>query len=213
MWKSSTVAFRYGSSNWDRPIQFWLVAPRLDGCSVMAVFVATATPLTYSVPVVPDNVTARWDQAPTGNWVLALSCCSPLPVVIATLGPLPALTVRNMYAPVPAPKSNTRDHVVVAPGFTQAEMVKSDSPLTMPAGRFTNSLLPLSFTALPSLPGTRGPVAWPPPVSALVTGPEAHSSARIALRIASAIAVIFAALALLPSSLYSSAAVRASAYQ
>src|SRR6185312_4061029 len=109
--------------------------------------------------------------------------------------------------------SKTRVHVVVAPGLTHAEMVKPDSPLTTPAGRLTNSLLPLSFTALPSLPATRGPVAWPPPVSALVTGPLAHKLVRIAVRSLSAVAFIAAARFLSPSNAYSSAAARASAYQ
>ena len=44
-------------------------------------------------------------------------------------------------------------------GLTQAEIVKSCSPLTMPLGRSTYSPSPESLTALPILPGTRGPVA------------------------------------------------------
>ena len=70
-----------------------------------------------------------------------------------------ALTDKNMYASVPVPKSNTRDQDGVAAGLTHAETVKSVSPPTIPAGRFTYSLPPDSFTALPSRPGTRGPVA------------------------------------------------------
>ena len=97
--------------------------------------------------------------------------------------------------PVPVPKSNTRDHVGCAEGLTQAETVKSDSPLTMPVGRLTYSLLPESFTALPILPATRGPVAWPPLVSELVTGPSAHRLVRIEFLMLSAIVVISAALA------------------
>jgi hypothetical protein len=133
------VAFRSGSAYWERPIQFWLVAPRLEGRRVMALLVPTGVPLTYRVPVLPDRVTARCDQVLVGSWPLRLMRCSPPlpPVVIANLGPPPALTVRNMYAPVPVPKSNTRDQVVVAAGLTHAETVKSPSPLTIAGGRST----------------------------------------------------------------------------
>ena len=41
--------------------------------------VATGLPLMYSVPVVPDSVTARWVHVFSGSWPLVLSCCSPLP--------------------------------------------------------------------------------------------------------------------------------------
>ena len=37
--------------------------------------------------------------------------------------------------------------------------MKSDSPLTMPEGGSTYSSAPLSLTALPIFPGTRGPEA------------------------------------------------------
>src|SRR5690348_4786275 len=159
----------------------------------MVELVATGFPLMYMVAVAPDSVTARWVQVFTGSWPLLLSCCSPPlpPVVMANRGPAPALTVRNMYTPVPVPMSNTRDHCGVAAGLTQVEMVKSDSPLTIPVGRLTYSLLPLSLTALPSLPGTRGPVAcWPPPGSVLVTGPLAQRLVRIDCWIASAMPFI-----------------------
>src|SRR5262245_44776061 len=133
MWKSSTVALRNGSAYCDRPIQLLAVLPRLDGCSVMAVLVATAVPLTYSVPVLPDRVTARCDHVFSGSAEVALSRCSPpLPeVVIANRGAVPALTVRNMLTVVPVPKSKTRDQVLFAAGFTHAEMVKLDSALRM----------------------------------------------------------------------------------
>ena len=60
--------------------------------------VATAVPLTYSVAVLPDRVTARCDQVFSGSCVVLLSCCSAPPpsVVIANRGPAPELTVRNM---------------------------------------------------------------------------------------------------------------------
>ena len=58
------------------------------------------------------------------------------------------------------PKSKIRAHVwSVAVALTQVEIVKSFSPLTMPDGRFTYSPFPDNLTALPILPGTRGPVA------------------------------------------------------
>ena len=60
---------------------------------------------------------------------------------------------------MPVPKSNTRDQAELADGLTHAEIVKSCSPLTMPFGRSTYSPFPDSLTALPILPGTRGPVA------------------------------------------------------
>src|SRR5262245_5595138 len=102
----------------------------------MLVLVATGTPLIYRVREVPDSVTARYDHVFSGSWPPVLdSCCSPPapPVVMANRGPPPALTVRNMYVPVPVPRSNTRVQVVVAAGLTHAETVKTPSPLTMPA--------------------------------------------------------------------------------
>src|ERR671931_1274632 len=99
MWKSSTVADRYGSEYCERPIQFWLVFPRAAGCSVILVLAATGAPLTYSVPVVPDSVTATCDQVFSGRVLGAVICCScPLPLVLMAKrsGPPPALSVRNM---------------------------------------------------------------------------------------------------------------------
>src|SRR5713101_459917 len=154
--------------NCDRPIQFWLVAPRSAGVTVMLVLVATGWPFTYSVPVWPDSVTATCDQVFSGS-VPGPVIESPPPLGVASAkrsGPPPALSVRNMKLLVPVPKSNTRDQAELADGLTHAEMVKSCSPLTMPFGRFTYSPFPDSLTALPISPGTRGPVApelvtWP----------------------------------------------------
>ena len=72
--------------------------PRLDGFSVIVVFVATAAPFTYSVPVVPASVTARCVHSFTGSGAGAFSRCSlPFPLtVMANLGVAPADTVRNM---------------------------------------------------------------------------------------------------------------------
>src|SRR5918999_1639613 len=217
MWKSSTVAFRYGSAYCDRPIQFWLVLPRLAGRSVTFGLVPTAVPLTYSVAVFPDSVTATRDHVFSGSCpAVLLTCCSapPPPVVMANRGPPSALMVKNMFAVVPVPKSKIRDQLVVAAGLTQADTVKSPvSPLTMPVGRFTYSLWPLSFTALPILPVTRGPVASPLLSGALVTCPSAHSVSRTACLISAAMPFISAALALSPSRAYSAAAALAPAYQ
>ena len=62
------MPLRFGSPYCDRPIQFWVVLPRLDGRSVMVAFVPTGVPLTYSVPVLPDSVTARWIHWFAGSW-------------------------------------------------------------------------------------------------------------------------------------------------
>ena len=72
--------------------------PRLDGFSVIAVFVATAVPFTYRVPVVPDSVTARCVHSFSGSAAGASSRCSlPFPLtVMANRGVAPADTVRNM---------------------------------------------------------------------------------------------------------------------
>src|SRR5690349_20672831 len=116
---------------------------------------------------------------------------------MANRGAVPAFTVRNMFAVVPVPMSNTRDHVLLAAGLTQAEMVKLVSPLTTPEGMLTYSLTPLSLTALPIRPVTRGPVAPPPPP----TGLSAQSVLRIAVLMLLAIVVISFALVVLPSAL------------
>src|SRR5919198_806793 len=128
----------------------------------MLEFVPTGVPLTYSVPVLPDSVTATCDQVFNGSVPGASIRCSapPPPVVMAKRsGPPPALSVRNMLTVVPVPKSNTRDQALFCDGLTHAETVKSCSPLTMPSGSWTYSPFPDSLTALPTLPATRGPVA------------------------------------------------------
>src|SRR5262249_11019211 len=147
MLKSSTFALSIGSPNCDLPIQSFWVLPRLDGFKVMLVLVATATPLMYRVPVVPESVTATCDQTPIGSRPGALGCCSgPLrPVVIAKRMLPPLEGVRNMYVPVPVPISNMRDHAGSAVGLTHAEIVKSCSPLTMLLGSCTNSPVPHRF--------------------------------------------------------------------
>src|SRR5690348_4378216 len=106
----------------------------------MLVFVATGLPFTYSVPVLPDSVTARCVQVFALTLWLELSRCSaPLPpVLMANRGRLdPALIVRNMYRLVPVPKSKTRDQVLTAEGRTQVATVKFVSPFTMPLGSDT----------------------------------------------------------------------------
>ena len=100
MWKSSISPSRYGSAGyWERPIQSWVVSPSAAGFSVMLVLVPTAVPLTYSVPVLPDSVTATCDQVLSGSSPVPLICCSPpapLVVMANRIGPPPALRVRNM---------------------------------------------------------------------------------------------------------------------
>src|ERR1041385_3257300 len=133
--------------------------------------VATGAPLRYSVPVVPDSVTATCDQVFRGNCPPPVSCCSapPPPVVIAKRSPAPPpLMVMNMFTVVPVPKSKTRAQVSLDAGLTQADTVKADRPLTIPAGRLTYSPPPLSLTALPSCPEARGPAAPPAGISLIV---------------------------------------------
>src|SRR5215469_9963434 len=147
--------------NCEWPIQFWLVSPRSAGVMVMLLLVATAWPFTYSVPVLPDSVTATCDQVFSGS-VPGPAITSPPPLGVASAnrsGPPPALSVRNMKLLVPVPKSNTRDQAELADGLTHAEIVKSCSPLTMPFGSRTYSPLPDRLTAFAISPGTRGPVA------------------------------------------------------
>src|SRR5690349_11786920 len=113
----------------------------LDGVRVIAVFCATSTPLTYMRPVPPESVIAMCVHCPSGRAEGALMICSPLVplplTVIAKRGVEPALAARNMYTPVPEPKSKMRDQVVVAPGLTQVEIVKSCRVETMPVGSLT----------------------------------------------------------------------------
>src|SRR6516162_3735747 len=109
--------------NCEWPIQFWVVL----------LLVATGWPSTYSVPVLPDSVTATCDQVFSGS-VPGPAITSPAVLVgMASAnrsGPPPALSVRNMKLLVPVPKSNTRDQAELADGLTHAEIVKSCSPLT-----------------------------------------------------------------------------------
>src|SRR4051795_5349174 len=88
-----------------------------------------------------------------------MTCSAPaaLPLmVIAKRGAEPALVARNMYTPVPEPKSKMRDHVGVDDGLTQVAIVKSCSVLTIPLGSFTDVVAPSNGNALPNLPPTRG---------------------------------------------------------
>src|SRR6478735_1503047 len=132
----------------------------LDGVSVIAVFWATWTPLTYIRPVPPESVIAMCVHWPIGSADGALMICSPgvpLPLtVIAKRGVEPALAARNIYVLVPEPKSKMRDQVVVAPGLTQVEIVKSCRLETMPVGSLTAcASVVSSSSALPNLPGSR----------------------------------------------------------
>src|SRR5688572_16498276 len=99
------VASRNGSPYWERPIHRFPGLPRFDGLRVMFVFVPTGSPLTYSVPVFCDRVTARCAHWLVGSAAVPLIRCSwPDPaVVIANRGTLPvtpARAVRNMLTVV-----------------------------------------------------------------------------------------------------------------
>src|SRR5262249_24454372 len=135
------------------------------GLSVMLVLVAAAWPFTYSVPVVPDRVTARCSHWLIGTPAVAVSCCSrpEPPFVIANRGSVPvtpALGVRNMYVVVSLPQSNALIQSSVEAGLTQPAIEKSVSPPSVPAGSSTNcaGLDPLSCRPLPNIPATR-PIA------------------------------------------------------
>src|ERR1044071_3144101 len=78
-WKSSTEPSSSGSPNCERPIQLLVVFPRLLGPSVRLGLVATGTPLTHSVPVVPDFVTATCVHVLSGSGPEPLICCSAPP--------------------------------------------------------------------------------------------------------------------------------------
>src|ERR1700752_3776469 len=110
----------------------------LDGVSVLFVFCATWAPLKYIRAVVPLSVTATCVHWPSASAELALMTCSApaaLPLMVsAKRGVDPALVARNMYTPVPEPKSQMRDHVGVADGLTQVAIVKSCRLLTIPLG-------------------------------------------------------------------------------
>src|SRR4051812_45814277 len=134
----------------------------LDGVSVMFVFCATMTPLTYIFAVVPLSVIAMCDHWPSGSGCGALTTCSApaaLPLMVrAKRGVEPALAARNMYLSVPVPKSKMRAQVGVEVGLTQAEIVKSCRFETIPLGSCTADVEPSSAIALPNLPGMRGVV-------------------------------------------------------
>jgi hypothetical protein len=133
-----------------------VVFPRLLGLSVTLVLVPTGTPLTHSVPVVPDLVTATCVHVLTDNGPGPLICCSPPPPVVVMANrtgvpATPARAVRNMLTSVPVPKSKIRDQFCVAAGFTHVAIVKSVRPLRIPAGMFTWRFgsPPLSLITLP----------------------------------------------------------------
>src|SRR5512144_2761918 len=121
MRKSSTRPSRFGSEYCDRPIQLFPVLPMLEGVRVMPVLVPTTAPFTYSVPVLPDSVTATCTHEPAGSADVPLMRCSPPepPVVIANLTPDPLVGVRNMLTLVPVPKSKMRDQLLTVSSLTQ----------------------------------------------------------------------------------------------
>src|SRR6185503_20896592 len=104
MRKSSTCPSRNGSALYcERPIQLLVVLPRLEGLRVIAVFWPTCAPLTYSVPVLPDLVTATCVHAPVGSADVPLMRCSPPDplVVIAKRMVEPLVGTRNILTVVP----------------------------------------------------------------------------------------------------------------
>ena len=104
--------------------------------------------------VEPRSVTATCCQTPTVSGADVFTCCSPAPVVMANRRPpvVDGRDVRNMYDDVELPKSKILCQVAIESGFTQAAIVKSFRPLTMPAGNEAKP--PVNFTALPRVPGT-----------------------------------------------------------
>src|SRR5678816_372997 len=220
MLKSSTRPSSSGSPYCERPSQLLFVFPMLLGLSVMLVLVATGTPLTHSVPVVPDLVTATWLHVLTGSGPGPLICCSPPPPVVVMANrsgvPVtPARGVRNMLTVVPVPKSKARDQFCVPVGFTHMAIVKSVRPFRIPAGMFTVRFgsAPLSLIALPkpAWPAERVPTAgWSGGVFA---GPSSHSTLSTAFLMLSASSVVLAALTWSPISAYASDDAFAPAYR
>src|SRR5512138_346311 len=116
MRKSSTCPSRYASDEYcDRPIQLLVVFPRLEGRSVMAVFCPTCAPFTYSVPVLPDSVTATCCHEPVGSAAVPLIRCSAPdpPVVMANRIVEPLVGTRNILTVVLLPKSKIRRQLPV----------------------------------------------------------------------------------------------------
>src|SRR5438093_490769 len=119
---------------------------------------ATSVPLTYSTPRLPDSVTATWVHVPLGSAAGPLICCSPpAPPVVMANRAVPALLrgVRNRYAPVPLPMSNTRDQVATVVSRTQPATVKSLTPARIPLGSRTWPSVPFRLTAPPLRPATQ----------------------------------------------------------
>src|SRR5438128_1635657 len=71
----------------------------------------------------------------------------------------PLVGTRNIFTVVPVPKSKMRAQVARLLTFTQAVMLKSDRPFTMPVGILTNCVPPAILTACPFTPVTNvGPL-------------------------------------------------------
>src|SRR6266508_328535 len=132
MRNSSICPSRNGSALYcDRPIQLFVVLPRLEGLRVILVFWPTCAPFTYSVPTLPDFVTATCVHAPVGNADVPLMRCSAPdpPVVIAKRMVEPFVGVRNILTVVPVPKSKIRRQALVVSSLTHVAIVKSLRPL------------------------------------------------------------------------------------
>src|SRR5258708_25749934 len=147
MRRSSTAPARNGSPEYsERPIQFCVVLPRLDGRSVIALLRPTSTPSTYRMPTPPDSVTATWCQPPVGSAAVpSIRCSPPAPLVVMAkrIGPEPDCGVRNMFVVVPVPRSKMRRQALVEVSLTQVAIVKSFRALTLPAGQAPDWLVPV----------------------------------------------------------------------
>src|SRR5450830_638316 len=83
MRNSSIKPLKYGSVGYcERPSQFWLVLLMRNGAAVIALFVPTATPFTYKLPVAPASVTATCVHTPVGNAAVPTMACSPTPLLV-----------------------------------------------------------------------------------------------------------------------------------
>src|ERR1041385_7747523 len=129
------------------------------------------------MPTLPDSVTATWCHAPVLSAdVPSMRCSPPEPLVVIAkrMEPEPLCGVRNMFAVVPVPKSNTRRHALVEVSLTHVATVKSLSPLTTPVGKATCWLVPLRLTALPTRPAAN--VA---PLTSVAVRPPPDASAAV----------------------------------
>ena len=123
----------------------------------MAVFVATAVPFTYRVPVVPDSVAARCVHSFSGSAAGAPDAAVAVPAHRdGEPGSGPADTVRKCRpsrrcrSRTPAPRWRSR------PDRPAGDREVGRARPRRPAGRRTRRAAPPNCSALPNLPGSRG---------------------------------------------------------